>query len=492
MSSRLARSAGLIGAATMTSRVLAVARETVFAALFGAGNAMDAYNVAFRIPNLLRDLFAEGAISAAFIPTFTRYLTTRGRDAAWRLGNLVVNALALVTLACVVAGWFLAPAIARAFPPDYALVPGKLELTTLLTRIMLPFLTMVAVGVAMMGMLNALRRFFIPALSPAMFNIAALVSAFTLVPLMPRLGWPPIAGIAFGTLLGGIGQILLQWPLLRREGWRYQPVFDARDEGLREVMLLMAPATVGLAAVQVNVFVNTLLATSQGTGAVSWLNYAFRLMYLPIGLFGVSIGTAVLPAVSRHAAIDDVDGVRATVSRGIAMMLMFNIPATFGLLALAAPIVRLLFERGHFLPSDTMQTAAALRFYALGLVGYSTVRIASPTFYALHRSRVPVVVSVCTIAANVILSVALVRVMGFRGLALGTSIAALANGLLLAWLLRKALHGIDGGRLAIVLLKTVAAGLAMTAVTLGVQAALRVVLPGEYFVAQGRLDTQRD
>src|SRR5260370_13025041 len=258
---RLARSAGLIGAATMASRGVGVGGERVIGYLVGAGNAMDAYNVAFRVPNLLRDLFAEGAISAAFIPTFTRYLSTRGRDAAWRLGNLVINMLAVVTLACVVAGWFLAPELARWFAPHYALVPGKLELTTMLTRIMLPFLTMIALGVAMMGMLNALGRFFIPALSPAMFNIATLLSAFTLVPLMPRLGWPRIAGIAIGTVAGVAGQWLLQWPVLRREGWRYAPILDTRDQGLREVMWLMAPVPIGLAAVHGHVFVHTVPAS---------------------------------------------------------------------------------------------------------------------------------------------------------------------------------------------------------------------------------------
>jgi len=481
---RLARSAGLTGAATLTSRILGLVRDQVLAALFGAGNDMDAFIVAFRIPNLVRDLFAEGAMSAAFVPTFTRHLTRHGKRDAWHLGNNVVNALLLLTSVAVLVGIVFARPIVTAYAGGYAAVPGKLELTIRLTRVMLPFLTMVAIAAAMMGMLNSLHHYFVPALAPAMFNVATIVCAFALVPLMPAIGLPRIMAIAIAALVGGVGQVAVQWRPLGREGFAYEPYLNWRDPGLRQVLLLMGPGTIGLAATQVNIFVNTLLATSQGTGAVSWLTYAFRLMYLPIGLFGVSIGTAVLPAVSRHAAIDDVDGVRATVSRGIAMMLMFNIPATFGLLALATPIVRLLFERGHFLPSDTMQTAAALRFYALGLVGYSTVRIASPTFYALRRSRVPVVVSVCTIAVNVILSVALVRVMGFRGLALGTSVAALANGLLLAWLLSKALHGIDGGRLAIVLLKTVAAGLAMTAVTLGVQAALRVVLPGEYFVAQ--------
>ena len=198
----------------------------------------------------------------------------------------------------------------------------------------------------------------------------------------------------------------------------------------------MGPGTLGLAATQVNLFVNTLLATSQGTGAVSWLTYAFRVMYLPIGLFGVSIATAILPAAARHAALDDATAVRETVSRGMTLMLMLNIPATFGLMALATPIVRLLFERGRFLPSDTASTAAALQFYAIGLVGYSATRIASPVFYALGRSRVPVAVSTASMAINVVAAVLLVRAAGFRGLALATSLAALANGGALVMLLR--------------------------------------------------------
>jgi putative peptidoglycan lipid II flippase len=441
---RLARSAGLIGAATMTSRALAVVRETVFAYLFGAGNDMDAYNVAFRVPNLLRDLFAEGAISAAFIPTFTRTLAAGGRASAWRLGNLVLNALAVVTLTCVVIGWFIAPDLVRWFvSADYVLIPGKLELTTQLTRIMLPFLTMIGLAVVMMGMLNALGRFFIPAVSPAMFNIATILSAFTLVPLMPRLGWPRIAGLAIGTVLGGAGQFLLQWPVLRREGWRYAATLDARDPGLREVMRLMAPGTLGLAAVQVNVFVNTVLATGQGTGAVSWLNYAFRLMYLPIGLFGVSIGTAALPEISRHAAASDLAGVRRTVSDALRLMLMLNVPATVGLIVLARPIVSLLLERGNFGPADTAATAAALMCYAPGLLGYVAVKVASPTFYALRDSRTPVMVSALSVGANVALNLALVRVAGVPGLALGTAIAATLNAAVLLWLLHGRVRGLE-------------------------------------------------
>ena len=299
MSVKLARSAGLISLATMASRLLGVAREMVLAAVFGAGGGMemDAFNVAFRVPNLLRDLFAEGAMTAAFIPTFTRTLTTRGREAAWRLGNLVINALLLVTGTLVVAGIVFAGPITHLIAPGFAAVPGKLELTTQLTRIMLPFLTMVAAAVAMMGMLNSLRRFFIPALSPAMFNVATIVCAIALVPLMLRVGLPAIAAIAIGTLLGGLGQIALQWPVLRKEGFRYRPVLNFRDPDLREVLRLMGPGTLGLAAVQINVAVNTFLATSQEQGAVSWLSVAFRLMYLPIGLFGVSIATAALPEI---------------------------------------------------------------------------------------------------------------------------------------------------------------------------------------------------
>jgi putative peptidoglycan lipid II flippase len=250
------------------------------------------------------------------------------------------------------------------------------------------------------------------------------------------------------------------------------------------VLLLMGPGTIGLAAVQVNLFVNTLLATSQGTGAVSWLNYGFRLMYLPIGLFGVSIATAVLPAISRHAAVNDLPGIRQTVTRGMTMMLMLNVPATFGLLTLATPIVQLLFERGRFGPFDTAGTASALRLYAVGLVGYSAVRIVSPIFYALGRSRVPILVSLGTIALNVALNVALVRVMGFSGLALGTSIAALANGAILLVLLRRALHGIDGKRLGIAVGKIATAGLVMAAVATGLEREMLAALPGAGLVRQ--------
>ena len=481
---RIARHAGLTGVATLTSRVLGLVRDQVLAALFGAGNDMDAFVVAFRIPNLVRDLFAEGAMSAAFVPTFTQELTRRGRRDAWRLGNNVLNALLIVTAVFVVAGVVFARPLVELYAGDFASVPGKLELTVRLTRVMLPFLTMVAVAAAAMGMLNSLHHYFVPALSPAMFNVATIVGAFLLVPLMPRLGLPPIMAVAFAALAGGLGQIAIQWPALRREGFRYERLFDPRDPGLRRVLILMGPGTIGLAATQVNLFVNTLLATSQGTGAASWLTYAFRLMYLPIGLFGVSIGTAVLPAVSRHATVGDTAGIRRTVSRGIAMMLMLNVPATVGLMVLATPIVQFLFERGHFLPADTAATAAALRLYAVGLIGYSAVRIASPTFYAIGESRTPAIVSVSAIAVNVIASVALVRAIGFQGLALGTSIAAIVNATLLLWLLHRRLGGMDGRRLLVTLLKVTVSSIVMAVTAVVIQYAMDRVAPGTRLAPQ--------
>lgn len=480
----LARSAASASVATLTSRILGVVREQVLAALFGAGNAMDAYNVAYRIPMLMRDLFAEGAMSAAFVPTFTRRLTTEGRERAWRLANYVLNALIVITGALVVLGIFFAEPIIDLFAGAYRDTPGKFELTVLLTRIMLPFLTFVALAAAFMGMLNSLHRFFIPALSPAMYNVATIACAFLLVPFMAPLGLPAIAGIAIGTLIGGVAQLALQWPVLRREGFRYRPALDWRDEGLRQVLVLMGPGTLGLAATQINVFVNTVLATGQGEGAVSWLGFAFRLMYLPIGLFGISVATATLPAVSRLLAQHDKTGARRTVGDGLSLMFMLNVPATVGLIVLAVPIVRVIFERGAFTPADTLATAAALQFYAIGLLGYSVARITSPIFYALGRNKIPVAVSAVTVLVNAGLNIMLVQVMGFRGLALGTSVAALFNAGALLVLLRRHLDGIEGRRVASSLLRIMMAAAVMGATAFAVDRLMAVWLPGSGSAAQ--------
>ena len=477
-SPKLARSAGLIGAATMTSRILGLVREQVMAYLFGAGNAVDAFNVAFRIPNLVRDLFAEGAMSAAFVPTFTRYLAKDGKPAAWRLGSNVLNALFVVTLVLVGLGIVFAEPLVRLLAGDYALVPGKFELTVELTRLMLPFLTLVALAAACMGMLNSLDRYFLPALAPALFNVASITTTVIAVPVLLWMGLPTIYAMALGVLTGGLAQVLVQWPALRREGFRHRAVLDPAEPGLRQVLLLMGPGTLGLAATQVNVFVNTWLATGEGTGAVSWLGYAFRLMYLPLGIFGVSIATASLPAISRRAAAGDLGGMRDTVSSSLAMMLTLNVPATIGLIVLAHPIVALLFERGQFLPSDTTATAGALVAYAVGLTGYSVVKIASPTFYALGESRTPVLVSVLSVLTNAALNILFVREFGYRGLALGTSLTALLNAGLLIWLLQRRLDGLHVRHLLSVLVRVAIASAAMGLSAWGLDRELHIWVPG--------------
>jgi putative peptidoglycan lipid II flippase len=475
----------------MTSRVLGVVRESVLASYFGATDAMDAYRFAFRIPNLLRDLFAEGAMSAAFVPTLTSRLTAEGRESALRLGVTVTNALMVITGLLVAAGMFAAPWLVHTFAADYAAVEGKLELTIELTRMLMPFLTFVALAAAAAGMLNTLHHFFLPALAPAVFNVASVVCLLAMYGVMTRYGVDPIVAVAIGALAGGALQWGVQLPLLRREGFRYRPVVDWRDPGLRRVLLLLVPGTLGVAATQVNVLVSTFLATGEGTGALSWIDYAFRLMYLPIGLFGVSIATATLPAVSRQASGEDLGAVRTTLADSLSLMMALSIPATIGLAVLATPIVKVMYEHGQFTPDDTVRTAAALQLYAIGLVGYSVVRIVSPVFYALGASRTPAAVSVATVLVNAALSVALVRYVGARwpgfgylGLPLATSIAALFNCTVLTLLMRRRLQGLDGSRLAWTAVRVTAAAVVMGIVAALMDELLARAVPGRSIVIE--------
>ncbi|MEZ5318011.1 MAG: murein biosynthesis integral membrane protein MurJ [Vicinamibacterales bacterium] len=492
MSERLARSAGVVGLATLSSRLMGLARDSVLTRFFGAGAEMDAYLFATRIPTLLRELFAEGAMSAAFVPTFTRRLTEGGgRALAWRLGSLTFNVLLLVTGALVALGITFAGPITATYAPGFAgaptSVPGyadQLALAVDLTRITMPFLTIIALSAVLMGMLNALGRFFIPAFAPAVFNIVLTLTAIASSVLGPRVGIEPIMGLAFGFVLGGVGQLAVQWPTLRREGYRYQAVLDLGDPGLRELLSLMGPGTIGQAASQVNLFVNTVLASGLGAGPISFLNYAFRLMYLPIGIFGVSVATAVLPEVSRHAARGEVREMRGTLSWGLRLMLVLSVPAALGLIALAGPIIELLFQGGKFSASDTASTAQALMFYAPGLIGYSAVKIVSPSFYALGDARTPMFVSLGSVATNVVLNLILVRVMGFQGLALGTALAAVVNAGLLVALIRPRIGGIDGGRIASVFARILLASLVMAVAAAGAESALHAWLPQPSTVAR--------
>jgi putative peptidoglycan lipid II flippase len=441
----LGAAAGPVSAATLVSRVLGVVREQVMAALFGAGNAADAFNIAFRVPNLLRDLFAEGALSAAFVPTFTDTLQKRGPAEAWRLGGQVMNAVAVVISAIVVVGWIFTPALVRVMAPGFAAVPGKLELTVHLARLMLPFLLFVALAAAAMGMLNSLRRFGPAALSPVWFNLGNIVVTLSLVPVMYGLGAEPIVAMALGVMAGGVLQFAAQLPPLWRLGFR--PAWPPRLDhpGVRRVAVLMTPAAIGLSAVQINVVINSMLASTLGTGAVSWLAYAFRILFVPIGLFGVAMATVSLPSMSRSASAGDIDGLKRTLHRAVRTTLALTLPAGAGLAALAWPLTALLYQHGQFTAHDTQATAQALVAYSVGLAAYSGIKVLVPAFYALGDTRSPLVASFISVGVNLGLNLLLMRVWGHVGLALSTGLTALINfAQLWLWLSRKV--GPLGGR----------------------------------------------
>jgi putative peptidoglycan lipid II flippase len=427
---RIARAAGLVSAMTLVSRLLGVVREVVFAALIGAGYHSDAFRIGFRIPNLLRDLFAEGALSAAFVPTYARVQKEEGREASFALANRVLTVLAVLLLLLVVVAVLLAWPIVSALAPGFDDQPGKARLTVLLTRIMMPFLLLVSCAAVAMGMLNAEERFGIPALSPALFNLVTILWAGLLWGLGLSLD-EVVIGWAIGTLVGGVAQFAVQVPSLRRLGWRFRPDWAPRDPGLLRVARLMAPATVGLAAVQVNIFISSRYASEQSS-AVSWLDYAFRLLYLPIGLFGVALGTIATSGLARRAAEGDMDGLRSTLRQSLSMLAYLTVPATVGLMVLGVPVVRLLYERGRFTPADTEGTAAALLLYSFGLVGYTGVKVLAPAFYSLGRPRVPLLASVSAVATNLAVIWAFHSRLGFRAIAIGTALGSLVNSGLLA------------------------------------------------------------
>ena len=416
--------------ATMLSRILGLVREQLIATLFSR-TATDAFYVAFRIPNLLRDLFAEGAMSSAFVPTFTEYLKKRGAKEAWQLASNILNLLLLGLSLITLLGILLSEPLVSKFAGEFRATPGKFELTVLLTQVMFPFLPMVALAAVLMGILNSHGSFFLPALAPALFNIGSLVVALGLYFWLPAWGYDPVLGMAIGTLCGGALQMLIQIPPLLRKGFVYSGSLSFRHPGVRRILLLMGPGTIGLASTQVNIFVNTWLATSQGEGPVSWLNYAFRLMQFPLGIFGVAIASATLPTVSVQVATGELEGLRKTLSSALRMVLVINIPAALGLIFLSHPIVALIYEHGKFKQTDTDATAKALIFYAIGLFAYSGIKVLVPAFYALGRSRVPVIISAISVAANIALNLWLIGPLGYVGLALGTSLAAIGNFVLL-------------------------------------------------------------
>lgn len=330
------RSAGAMSVAVLFSRVLGLVREQVFAAFFGASNAADAFQIAFRIPNLLRDLFAEGAMSAALVPTFIRVRQEQGIDRGWQLASRVFGLLFLIASVVAACGAFFSDRLVEIYASAFHNIPGKFELTVGLTQEMMTFFPMVALAAAFMSVLNACGRFFIPALSSAAFNLISVVIGVVFIPLAPRIGHAPIEGMAFGVVLGGVVQAAVQIPTLIKSGFRWQwstPQSTSliKDRDLRRMLALMIPGTFGLAATQINILVNSILATGQSAGSVSWLNYAFRLMQFPIGVFGVSLATATLPLVSRKWVQKDFQGSKEAIESSVERVFAINFPAAAGL-----------------------------------------------------------------------------------------------------------------------------------------------------------------
>ncbi len=469
----IVRSAGVVSLAVFASRIAGLVRESVLASLFGAGQAYDAYLLGFRIPNLTRDLFAEGALSSAFVPTFTEYLSHRSKEQAAHLANLVATALIIVVGAVCALGMIFAPVLVRLLAPGFVENPDKFALAVKLTRIMFPFLLLVALGAQAMGVLNACNRFGVPALSSTAFNIGSLVSGIALgVWLGPSLGLSAIEGMAVGVVIGGALQLAWQLPSLHRLGFKFRPAIQWSDPGLTRILRLMLPAILGSAAVQINVMVNTNFASTildplRGLdGPVSWLSYAFRFMQLPLGLFGVAIASATLPAISRSAAAGHMDEFRSTLSHSIGHVFLLTLPSSVGLIVLGESIIGAVYQHGKFQVYDTQQTAWALSCFSVGLVAYSALKVLTPAYYALGDARTPMLISLGSIAVNYVVAFTMIRVvgMGAAGLALTTAAVALFGFLVQFLLMKNRIGGIHGRALLEQFLKVGAASATMAAV----------------------------
>ncbi len=465
----VARSAGIVSIAVMFSRVLGLVREMIFARYFGAGFLYDAYVVAFRIPNVLRDLFAEGALSVAFVKVFTDYQINKGEKEAWRLASLVLNALAVVmSVICIVGIIFshqFIDLVADGFSPE------KAALATTLTQIMFPFILVVALAAVAMGVLNTKGVFGVPASASTVFNVVSIAAGLGFAYWLSGGGWQnsfdkntvpdwssqwAIIGMAIGTLIGGIAQFLMQVPSLIKVGFRFSPVLSFTDEGVKKVIALMTPAILGTSAVQINVLINTYFV-SEIQGAQGWLSYSFRLMQFPIGLFGVAVGTAAIPVLSRLASENKIKDFRDTISSSMNLVFLMTLPSACGLIVLGEPIIRLIYERGAFKESDVPMTAWALAGYSIGLTGYAAIKILSPAFYALNDAKTPMIVAIVSIAVNFIGSYFLREWFshfgvtpespygyGHVGVASATSLVALVNFFALAIIMRKRIKRLNG------------------------------------------------
>ncbi len=459
---RVAKATTVVGSLTLLSRVSGLARDIVIGYLLGAQSAADAFFVAFRIPNLLRRLTAEGALSAGFVPVLSVTLATRGRQEAVRASRAILTfAVLFLSLLTAVGLLFSAP-LTRLFAPGFAATPEKFSLTVQLLRIMFPSIFFVSLLALAMGYLNTFRHFMAPALAPVLLNLSIIASAVLLLPLLSQ----PVLCLAYGVLLGSLLQFLLQLPFLRRHGFSWRPSLDFHSPALLRFLQLMGPAVIGAAVYQLNVLVSTILASLLEPGSVSYLYYADRLLQFPLGVFAVALGTAALPSFSSLAARNDVSGLKTTLSRSLRMVNFVSLPAALGLMVIAVPALSLLFQRGAFGAADVLASARALVFLALGLWAVSASRVLVPLFHAMQDTKTPVRVAFWTFVLNLFLSLVLMgRVeavegdspfvlavaalsqglgafsLSYAGLALANSLSATFQFAALMWLVTRRLGG---------------------------------------------------
>ena len=459
------KAAGIIGLAVMCSRLLGLAREQICAALFGGGGAMDAFTAAFRIPNLLRDLFAEGALSTAFVTTFSKTIARGGDAAAWRLADKVATLTAVALSAICLLGIVFSAQLVATLAPGFE--PAKAALTVTLTRIMFPFILLVSLAALVMGMLNAKNVFGMPAMASSFFNIGSIVGGVLLgFWLDPNFGPRALVGLAIGTLIGGALQLGVQLPRLRRLGYHFHPDFSWRDAGVKAILVLMGPSVIAASTTQFNVLVNSMFASTLGDGPIFWLAIAFRLMQLPLGLFGVALGSVTLPLLSRLAVGGDMAAFRAELARAMRLGLLLTIPSAIGLMMLAEPIISVLYQHGRFDAYQTAQAAGALRFYAIGLCGYAALKVLVNAFYALDRRKTPMLVSFMAVGLNLLFNWIFTFNLGWgpRGLAFSTGCVATFNFLVLYALMRRQLKRLETRRMLAMLAKVALASAALVAI----------------------------
>jgi putative peptidoglycan lipid II flippase len=421
---------------TMLSRVLGFGREMMFAYLFGAGMMMDAFRVAFRIPNLLRDLLAEGTLTPAFLPVFSDYHTREGKERAGRFVSVMLGAMLVVTGVITILGISFAPMLVKLVSFGFTKTPDKYLLTVRLTRIMFPFLMFISIGALIMGVLNFFGRFFVTGSAPCCFNIAVIGCGLL---FSKRLG---IQSIALGAVIGGGLQLAYQLPFLRKEGYARLPVFRF-DKDVRKVFILMLPIALGYGASKINVIVNTLIASFLGHGVISWLGYAFEIMWIPVGVVGVALANVTLPFASRELSAENRKEFVSTLRNSLRHGALAGVAMAIGLWVFAHPVCRLIYQRGSFSAQDTLATAQALRFYCFGIPGLVLTRILATGFYALKETKKPMLASFIAVAVNMVAAITLVRVMGFKGIPLAASISGTVNMLVLAFLSRGRIFLLD-------------------------------------------------